>query len=223
MYRPPRRRSLDVQARRINHGERMAAMAKEIEFFWDIGSTNTYFALHLIRPLAARHGASIHMRPFNLGYVFRHHNYVLMEEPAAKISNRKRDLERWAARYGLPFRFPDTFPIKTSRALRGSLVARTLGCEGAYLDAIFRHYWEQNDASIAELDGLARIATEIGQDADRFVREIESDATRTALIEETDAALKRGIFGAPSFVIGEELFWGKDRMEFIDDALRDMG
>ncbi|WP_281017112.1 MULTISPECIES: 2-hydroxychromene-2-carboxylate isomerase [unclassified Minwuia] len=195
-------------------------MAKEIEFFWDTGSTNTYFALHLIRPLAARHGATIRMRPFNLGHVFRHHKYVLMEEPAAKIANRKRDLERWAARHDLPFRFPDTFPIKTSISLRGSLVAREFGCEDAYLDAIFRRYWEQNDASVATLAGLADVAREIGQDPEDFVRRTEEPAMKQALIDETDNALKRGVFGAPSFIVGTELFWGKDRMEFIADALQ---
>ncbi len=195
-------------------------MAKEIEFFWDIGSTNTYFALHLLRPLARRYGATVVMRPFNLGFVFRHHKYVLMDEPAAKIANRKRDLQRWAARHDLPFRFPDTFPIKTSRALRGSLAARAMGCEDAYLDAIFRRYWEENDHTIAELSGLASVAVEIGLDAESFVAAVESSDVRQALISETDNALDRGIFGAPSIQIGTELFWGKDRMEFIGDALQ---
>jgi len=54
-------------------------MAKTIEFYWDLGSTNSYFALHLIKPVAARHGATVVPHPFNLGYVFRHHNYVLMD------------------------------------------------------------------------------------------------------------------------------------------------
>ena len=74
--------------------------------------------LHLIRPLVEKHGAELVMHPFNLGYVFRHHNYVLMEEPRAKLSNRGRDLRRWAERYDLPFRMPDQFPIKTSGALQ---------------------------------------------------------------------------------------------------------
>lgn len=195
-------------------------MGQQIEFFWDIGSTNTYFALHLIRPLAKKYDATIVMRPFNLGFVFRHHNYVLMQEPAAKISNRIRDLERWAERHDLPFLVPDVFPIKTSRALRGSLAARALGQEDAYLDAIFRRYWEQNDASIAELSGLYAVASEIGLDPDDFIASVESEAIRQALIDETNDALARGIFGAPSFQIGAELFWGKDRMEFIEDALK---
>lgn len=194
-------------------------MPDQIDLYWDIGSTNTYFALHLIRPLAARHGAVICYQPFNLGYVFRRHGYRLMEEPGAKLSNRRRDLQRWAARHDLPFRMPDVFPIKTSRVLRGSLVARRHGLEEAYLDAIFRAYWEENDPSIADYPGLRRIAAEIGISPDRFEVACESEDIRTELIEITDDALELGVFGAPTFVIEGEIYWGKDRFEFIEAHL----
>ena len=194
-----------------------------IDFYWDIGSTNTYFALHLLRPIAAKHDATIVMHPFNLGFVFRHHNYVLQDEPAAKLSNRGRDLRRWAQKYALPFRVPDRFPIKTSRPLRGALAARELGVETAYVDAIFRRYWEQNDASITDVDGMQAVAREIGLDPDEFVAVCDGLAIRQALIDATRAALDRGVFGAPSFYISDELFWGKDRMEFIDDELSRLG
>ena len=196
-----------------------ASQPAEIDFYWDIGSTNTYFALHLIRPIAARYGATIRYQPFNLGYVFRKHGYQLMEEPRAKLSNRRRDLQRWAARYDLPFRMPEQFPIKTSRALRGSLVARRQGLEDAYLDAIFSAYWEQNDPSIAEYSGLARIAGKIGMDAERFEAECESDEIRAGLAEVTERAMAEGVFGAPTFVIDGEIYWGKDRLEFIEAHL----
>ena len=194
-----------------------------IDFYWDIGSTNTYFALHLLRPIAAKHDATIVVHPFNLGFVFRHHNYVLQDEPAAKLSNRGRDLRRWAQKYALPFRVPDRFPIKTSRPLRGALAARELGVETAYVNAIFRRYWEQNDASITDVDGMQAVAREIGLDPDEFVAVCDGPAIRQALIDATRAALDRGVFGAPSFYIGDELFWGKDRMEFIDDELSRLG
>ncbi|MCY3881476.1 MAG: 2-hydroxychromene-2-carboxylate isomerase, partial [Chloroflexi bacterium] len=194
-----------------------------IDFYWDVGSTNTYFALHLIRPIAARHGATIVMRPFNLGFVFRHHNYVLQDEPAAKLRNRGRDLARWAEKYGLPFRVPDRFPIKTSRPLRGALAARELGAETPYVDALFSRYWERNDASITEVEGMRAVAADVGLDPVAFVALCDGPGMRQALIEETQAALARGVFGAPSFYIGDELFWGKDRMEFIDDELTRLG
>ena len=192
----------------------------KIEFFWDIGSTNTYFALRLIRPLVARYGAELVMHPFNLGYVFRYHKYVLAEEPQAKLQNRGRDLRRWAERYQLGFRMPDTFPIKTSRALRGALVARELDVEMAYVDRLFTRYWEENDASISEYEGIASVAQDISVDPDRFVARCEDDEIKQELIDITQRALERGVFGAPSFYIEGELYWGKDRMEFIEDALQ---
>src|SRR5436190_9318086 len=145
------------------------SVAKAIEFYWDLGSTNSYFALHLIKPLAARHGARIVPHPFNLGYVFRHYNYVLMDQPKAKIANRIVDLHRWARRYKLPFRMPSKFPIKTSPALRGALAMRRFGKEWDYLEAIFAAYWERDDASVAESDGLRPIAASLGIDPDRFL------------------------------------------------------
>jgi 2-hydroxychromene-2-carboxylate isomerase len=194
-------------------------MAKTIEFYWDLGSTNSYFALHLIKPIAARHGAQIVPRPFNLGYVFRKYGYVLMDEPKAKIANRITDLQRWARRHQLPFRMPTRFPIKTSPALRGALAMRRFGKEWAFMEAIFAAYWERDDASAAELKGLRPVAEALGVDADRFAALSESDEIRQELIAETDGGLARGVFGAPTFVVGHEIFWGKDRMGFIDEEL----
>jgi 2-hydroxychromene-2-carboxylate isomerase len=194
-------------------------MAKTIEFYWDLGSTNSYFALHLIKPVAARHGATVVPHPFNLGHVFRHYDYVLMDEPKAKIANRIVDLHRWAKRYKLPFRMPSRFPIKTSPALRGALAMRRFGKEWQYLEAIFAAYWERDDASVAELTGLRPVAAALGVDADRFLALTDSEEVRLELIAETDAALARGVFGAPTFVVGDEIFWGKDRMDFIEEEL----
>ena len=194
-------------------------MTKTIDFHWDLGSTNSYFALHLIKPVAARHGATVVPHPFNLGYVFRHHNYVLMDEPKAKITNRIIDLHRWARRHQLPFRMPTKFPIKTSPALRGALAMRRFGKEQDYLEAIFAAYWEHDDASVAELEGLRPVASALGVDPDRFVALADSAEIRQELIAETDGGLVRGVFGAPTFVVGKEIFWGKDRMDFIDEEL----
>ena len=195
-------------------------MDKTIEFYWDIGSTNTYFAFHLLRPLAQRYDARISYIPFNLGYVFRHHNYVLAREPAAKLKNRKIDLMRWADRYDLKFRMPDTFPIKTSRILRGALAMRTLGLEVEYMEDIFARYWEQNDASLVEYDGLASTAAKLGVEAAEFEALAESEAIRQQIIDLTETALAEGIFGAPTMRIGDEVYWGKDRFEFVEDHLK---
>ena len=187
--------------------------------YWDIGSTNTYFALKLIKPVLERTGAELILHPFNLGYVFRNNNYILMDEPPAKLANRKRDLVRWAEKYALPFRFPSEFPIKTSRVLRGALAMRQLGLEMQYVDAIFEAYWEKDDASIQSYDGLRPIVSRFGVAHDRFEMLSESDEVRDQLIETTNRGLERGVFGAPSMFVGDEHFWGKDRMDFIEDEL----
>lgn len=192
---------------------------KTVELYWDAGSTNTYFALKLLKPLLARTGAELVLHPFNLGYVFRKHNYVLMDEPPAKIENRKRDLQRWAEKYGLPFRFPDQFPIKTSRALRGAIAMRRWNLEAAYTEAVLDAYWERNDHTIAEYAGLRPIARRLGVDPDAFEAASESEEVRQQLIDSTNRGIERGVFGVPSIFVGEELFWGKDRMEFVEDEL----
>ena len=190
-----------------------------IRLYWDIGSTNTYFAYHLLRPLAAKYGAQIEYMPLNLGYVFRHHGYKLMEEPKIKLINRKLDLARWARRYDLPFRMPDEFPIKTSRALRGALVMREHGLEEAYMDELFARYWEQNDASIQTYEGLASSVEKLGVDAGQFAQRAESDDIRAKAVALTDEALAAGVFGAPITQVEDELYWGKDRFEFVEDHL----
>ncbi len=195
---------------------------KRVELYYDVGSTNSYFALHLLKRLADHYGATVVYQPFNLGYVFRTNNYVLMDEPKAKLRNRKRDLMRWASRYDLPFQMPERFPIKTSPALRGALAARQFDLEEAYLFAVFARYWEANDDRVEYFDCLAEIASELGINGKEFVACAESVEIGQQLIDSTNAALDRGVFGAPSILVGDELFWGKDRMEFVEDELKRM-
>lgn len=194
----------------------------EIKFYWDIGSTNTYFAFHLLRPLAAKYQASISYIPFNLGYVFRHHNYELMQEPKHKLINRKIDLQRWAHKYQLDFSMPDEFPIKTSRVLKGSLVARELGCEELFMEKMFQRYWEMNDATIQTYQGMTSSLEEIGLDSQAFIQRAESAEIREQFIGVTEQALAEGVFGAPSMQLAGELYWGKDRFEFVEDKLREL-
>jgi 2-hydroxychromene-2-carboxylate isomerase len=114
---------------------------------------------------------------------------------------------------------PTKFPMKTSPALRGALTMRRFGKEWEFMERIFAAYWEKNDASVGELSGLRPIAAELGVDQAEFETLVESDEIRNELIAETDRGLERGVFGVPTFFVGDEMFWGKDRMEFIDDEL----
>ncbi len=191
-----------------------------IDCYWDLGSTNTYFALKLLPPLAERYGATIAWHPFNLGYVFQSNRYELMKEPRDKLNNRLDDLQRWAKKYDLPFKRPANFPIKTARALRGALAMREKGLEFPFIEAIFTEYWELDNGAIGEYAELRKVAQRLGVDADEFEALSESAAVRQQLIDATDGARARGVFGAPSMIVEGELYWGKDRMEFIEDQLK---
>ena len=194
-------------------------MGKLIDLYWDLGSTNTYFALKLIPPLAARYDATIVWHPFNLGHVFQANAYELMKEPRDKLNNRLDDLQRWAAKYDLPFKRPRNFPIKTARALRGALAMRQWGLELPFIEAIFVEYWERDNGAIGDYAELRKVAAALGVDPDAFEAASESAPVRQALIESTNLARERGVFGAPSMIIDGELYWGKDRLEFIEDHL----
>ncbi|MEM1436593.1 MAG: 2-hydroxychromene-2-carboxylate isomerase [Pseudomonadota bacterium] len=193
---------------------------RKIDFYWDLGSTNTYFALKLLPPIAARYGADIVWHPFNLGYVFQSNRYELMKEPKAKLNNRLDDLNRWATKYQLPFKRPTRFPIKTARALRGALVMREDDLEVPFIEAIFTEYWERDNGAIGDYAELRKVAQQLGVDPDEFEARCESEPIRQRLIDSTDAARARGVFGAPTMIVGDELYWGKDRMDFIEDQLK---
>ncbi|MEM9621533.1 MAG: 2-hydroxychromene-2-carboxylate isomerase [Pseudomonadota bacterium] len=198
----------------------MADSAPTIDFYWDLGSTNTYFALKLLPPLAERYGAVIAWHPFNLGYVFQSNQYQLMQEPKDKLNNRLVDLQRWANKYNLPFQRPSHFPIKTARALRGALAMRTLDLEIPFINAIFTEYWERDNGAIGDYVELRKVAVQLGVDADEFESLSESEPVRQQLIDSTNTARAHGVFGAPSMIVDGELYWGKDRMEFIEDHLK---
>lgn len=199
--------------------EKVFQMTSELDFYWDLGSTNSYFALKLLEPLAKTYGAKINWHPFNVGYVFRSNNYVLMDEAKEKLDNRGHDLMRWAKKYELPFRLPSVFPIKTSRALRGAIGMRKWDKEAEFIRAIFAAYWEQDDGTIGSDETLQQIAETLGVSADDYQSEADSTAVRDALIAATNNARDRGVFGVPSIVVNNQLFWGKDRMEFVEDEL----
>ena len=192
----------------------------KVELYWDVGSTNTYFAIKLIKPILERNNAELVLHPFNLGYFFKSQNYELMKESKAKLRNRKQDLMRWAAKYNLPFSIPRQFPIKSSRVLRGSLAMRRFGLEMEFVEKILDRYWEQGDASIAEYEGIRQTVIELGVDPGKFEALCESDEISEELARSTNEGTARDVFGVPMIIVNDQMFWGKDRMEFVEDELK---
>ena len=192
---------------------------KDIDFYFDFSSTNSYFAAFLLPEVAARCSAQVNWLPLHAAALFRETGFKVMAMSARKARYLWRDHQRWAESTGLPFRKPSRFPIKTSTALRCVLAAREKSMEARFAQAVFRAYWE-GDADIADRKVLADVARGVSLDGEELLAASDRPELRTELGTVTATAAERGVFGVPTVFVGEEMFWGKDRLEFIERVLR---
>jgi 2-hydroxychromene-2-carboxylate isomerase len=190
------------------------------EFYWDFSSPFAYLAATQLDALARRTGRRIDAVPILLGGLFR--AIGTPDVPLATFSEAKQrhtmnDLHRWAAYWGVPFRFPSRFPTKSLRALRVYL-ALPEAHRARYRNAVFRACWVE-DRDIASDPVIAEC---IGDDLlarDAFLR-ADSDDVKGSLRASTERAVARGVFGVPTFVVNDDLYWGQDRLELVERALR---
>jgi 2-hydroxychromene-2-carboxylate isomerase len=188
----------------------------ELEFFYDFVSPYSYLASTRVEALCARTGASLRWRPFLLGGVFKATGNRAPIETVAKGRHMWTDLTRWANRYEVPLRRPRTFPVSTVLALRAALAAPPEALP-AVSHALFRAVWA-DDRDVASPEVLAAILAEAGQDGGALVA--AAPDRKTELLRQTQEAVDRGAFGAPSFFVGQELFVGNDRLDFVEAALQ---
>ncbi len=193
---------------------------KRIEFFYDYASTYSYLAHLEIEALATRRQAEIVFRPMVLGFVFKATGNSMPASVPAKATYMMQDVGRWVRHLGLPFRMPSVFPTNTIRALRGAVAALEDGTFLAYHHAVMQAYWA-NDQDIGDADVLAAVATKAGLDGQRLIARTEDASVKATLKDNTDEAVRRGAFGAPTFFVGDQMFWGNDRLQFVAEALAD--
>lgn len=191
---------------------------RQVEFFWDPASPYTYLAGTQIEALAARHGAEVIWKPFVLGKVFEATGNRAPATIPAKGKHLFADVQRWAAYYGVPYRFPSRFPINSIAALRAGCAANAAGCGGAYARAVMKAYWA-DDADIARPEVVAAVATAAGLDGAALVAKTQEQAIKDQLRANTDEAVARGVFGAPTLFVGETMFWGNDRLVLLESFL----
>lgn len=196
-------------------------MSKTVELFYDFASPNAYFGAMLLPPIAARHSARIEWRPILLGGLFK---LLAAPQTPGMLSPEKSawsllDLQRWSRKYDVPFRFASRFPVSTVKPLRAALVAADHGLDpGSFAQAVFRAYWV-DDKDISDAAVLGELVQHLGGDPKTILARIEEPAVKDELRAATDRARARGVFGVPSFVIDGELHFGKDRLDFVEDAL----
>jgi 2-hydroxychromene-2-carboxylate isomerase len=191
---------------------------KRVEFFYDYASTYSYLVHREIETLAAARDAELVYRPMVLGFVFKASGNSMPAAVPAKAAYMAHDVRRWVRRYGLPFKMPSVFPVNTIRALRAAIAALEDGIFPVYHHAVMQAYWAQ-DRDIGDADTLAAIAADAGLDGGRLLARAEEAGIKAKLKANTDEAIERGVFGAPTFFVGDDMFWGNDRLEFVADAL----
>jgi 2-hydroxychromene-2-carboxylate isomerase len=194
-------------------------MSKQVEFFFDVGSPTTYLAYTQLPEIAARAGAEIVWKPMLLGGVFKATGNQTPAAIPAKAVHMNADLTRFAARYGVPLAFNSHFPINTLQLMRGAVAEQQEGRLLPYLELVFDAMWV-HPRNLNDPAELARLLKEGGHDPETFAARLQDEAVKEGLKKNTEEAIQRGAFGAPTFFVGEEMFFGQDRLDFVEEALK---
>jgi len=193
----------------------------QVDFFFDFVSPYTYLVQTQLPALKTRTGATFRLWPMHLlNLMKRVGNSPTTVLCANKMKYAGADIGRWVSRYGVPFEFnPHVFAADQSLALRGALVAQDQGVEEAYNRAVFGAFWAEG----VDVNDRARLAEALkagGLDGNALLE--TADATRYGerLAENTETAAQRGVFGSPTFIVGDDVFFGNDRLEFLEQRLQ---
>jgi 2-hydroxychromene-2-carboxylate isomerase len=193
-------------------------MAPTLEFFFDYGSPFSYLADTQLDGLAARTGAEIAYRPILLGGVFKQTGNASPITIEAKRNYMRVELGRWAKRYGIAPLRNAHFPINTMRLMRGAIAAQRAGVFPTYHRAVFDAFWARG-LNLGDDAVMREVLQQAGLDAVRLNAMSEEQAVKDELRRNTEEAVRRGAFGAPTFFVGEDIFWGNDRLDFVEQAL----
>ncbi len=192
-------------------------MPQTIEFFYDCASPYSYLAATQIAALAERHSAQLQWRPLALGGVFKATGNRMPATVPAKGKYMLKDLKLWAEHYAVPFQFPKIFPVN-------SLLVQRIACavaetdRAAYTLAAMKAYWTQG-ADIQQVAVLQPLLRSLGLDAEALIAAAQSEKIKAQLKANTEEAVSRGVFGAPSCFVGETQFWGNDRLPLMEAFL----
>ena len=194
--------------------------AATVEFFFDVGSPASYLAWTQLPRLAAETNAVVVWRPMLLGGVFKATGNASPVNVPAKGRWMSDDLQRWARRYGVQFGLNPNFPINTLTLMRGAagMQMRDPGRFSDYVDAIYRAMFE-TPRNLGDADALVATLREAGFDPAEFATLVADPEVKAKLIATTEEAVARGVFGAPTFFVGEQMFFGQDRLDFVREAL----
>jgi len=200
-------------------------MARRIEFLFDFASLNGYLAYRSLPPILARAGAELEITPVLLGGLFKATGnqapFAAFANVKGKIAYEMLEIRRFIAKHGLTkYRMNPHFPVNTLLLMRGFVAARALGQGEAYIEMGLQGLWEEG-LNLADPAILAARIGAAGLDAQRLLEDAQRPEIKQALADSTARAAERGAFGIPTFFVGDEMFFGKERLGQVEELLID--
>jgi 2-hydroxychromene-2-carboxylate isomerase len=201
--------------------EMVSAMTKTIEFIFDFGSPNAYLAYRALPPILARTGAALVVNPCLLGGIFKSTGnqapITAFANVKGKLDYERLEIKRFIRQHGLTkFRFNPHFPVNSLMLMRGLIAAESAGVAAPYIEAALAAMWEDglkmDDPAIA-----AAALTKAGLDGETLMARTQDAEVKQKLMANTQAAVERGVFGIPTFFVGREMFFGKDRLGQVEE------
>ena len=197
-------------------------MAK-VEFHFDFGSPNSYLAHLVIAEIEQRTGAKFEYVPVLLGGVFKMTNNRSPAQSMAGIKNRLEyealERERFVRRHDITqFKWTPFFPVNTLLIMRGAIAAQLDGVFERYVDEMFRHMWAE-PKKMDDPEVVRSALEESGFNAASLMARTQEPEVKDRLLANTQASVARGTFGAPTFFVGDEIFFGKDRLRDVEDEI----
>ena len=194
-------------------------MTRTLEFYYDYGSPYSYLADTQVDAIAKRAGATLVRKPMLLGGVFK----ATGNSSPAALAQKSRwsafDMPMWARHYGVPFQRNPFFPVNTLALMRGAAAAQIDGLFERYHPAIYKAMWVDG-RNLNDIAEVAEVLTAAGLDARQFGTRIQDQDAKDRLKAMTDEAVARGVFGAPTSFVGDMMFFGNDRLPFVEMALK---
>lgn len=194
-----------------------------VQFLFDFGSPNAYLAHKVIADIEARTGARFEYVPVLLGGLFKLANNRSPMEANADIPLKRAydmlEMKRFIQRHGLgQFKMNPHFPVNTLGIMRGAVAAQQAGVLAPYVDAVYASMWERG-ANMADPAVIASELTAAGLDAAALMAATQDAAVKDQLLANTQAAHARGAFGSPTFFVGDDIYFGKDRLREVEDQI----
>lgn len=198
-------------------------VTKSVELIFDFGSPNAWLVLKVLPPLLERTGATLAITPCLLGGIFKATGnkapMVRYADAPARLAYEQLEMRRFIEKHGLTaFRMNPHFPVNTLTIMRGAIVAEDEGRLGDYVEAVNRAMWEEG-LKMDDPDVIAAFLSANGFDGPALLARTQEPEIKAKLVANTEAAVARGAFGIPTFFVGDAMFFGKERLDQVEEAL----